>query len=155
MPVTVKLEPADSPISEKLIRELSAELGALYGDDGNAAFDPSHVMVPRSAFVVAWANDDPVGCGALRPMADPSIGEIKRMFVQKHMRGRGISRQILYVLEALAKDFGYERLLLETGIYQTQAMHLYENSGFVRCDCYGEYADDPRSVCYEKTLTSL
>lgn len=65
-----------------LVQELSAELGPLYGTDGSALFTPADVTVPRSAFVIAWLDGMAVGCGALRPMDDERIAEIKRMFVR-------------------------------------------------------------------------
>ncbi|MAU12584.1 MAG: GNAT family N-acetyltransferase [Anaerolineaceae bacterium] len=152
MQLTIEPEAANSPIATQLIAELSAELGAIYGDDGDGGFDPSDVMVPRAAFVVAWADGQAVGCGALRPMPDATIAEIKRVYVCSSMRGRGISRQIMNYLENSARQFGYIGLMLETGIQQPAAMALYENMGYARCDCYSLYADDPRSVCYRKEL---
>lgn len=154
MQLTIEPEAANSHIAKQLIAELSAELGAIYGDDGDGGFDPSDVMVPRSAFVVAWADGEAVGCGALRPMPDATIAEIKRVYVRQTMRGRGISRQIMNYLENSARQFGYVGLMLETGIQQPTAIALYENMGYRRCECYDLYADDPRSVCYRKELVS-
>lgn len=139
-------------ISLQLIAELSAELGALYGDDGAGAFTPEDVTVPRAAFVVAWLNDVPAGCGALRPMDNASTGEIKRMYVRREFRGNGISKRILAALEARAREFGYTFVWLETGVRQQEAVSLYEKSGYTRRACYGQYADDPESLCYEKQL---
>jgi GNAT superfamily N-acetyltransferase len=153
MPVTVMLEDARSDISRQLVTELSAELGPLYGTDGSALFKPEDVMIPRAGFVVAWLDDEPVGCGALRPMYhDETIAEIKRMYVRPAVRGQGISRHILVKLEALAAEFGYAAVQLETGTYQLAAIGLYEASGFTRIPCYGPYTADPVSICYEKRV---
>jgi len=38
------------------------------------------------------------------------------------------------------------------GIYQPEAVRLYERAGFSRCEPFGEYADDGVSLCYEKAL---
>ncbi|WFR61309.1 hypothetical protein P9222_22990 [Paenibacillus amylolyticus] len=54
--------------SLQLIKELSEELGLLYGGDGTAGFQLSDVEVPRAAFIVARIDGHPVGCGALRPL---------------------------------------------------------------------------------------
>jgi putative acetyltransferase len=43
-------------------------------------------------------------------------------------------------------------LRLETGIYQTEAIGLYESSGFQRRPPFGEYKDDPLSIYYEKLI---
>jgi GNAT superfamily N-acetyltransferase len=139
-----------------LIRELSKELAALYpdshGGDGSGAFKPEDVLVARAGFVVAWLGDEAVGCGALRPMENPDVGEVKRMYVRKSVRGQGISRRILSALEEMARDYGYRKLMLETGQHQKEAIGLYESSGYQRMDCYGIYEDEPLSMCYEKAL---
>ncbi|MCL5996007.1 MAG: GNAT family N-acetyltransferase [Chloroflexi bacterium] len=136
-----------------LINHLSAELGSLYGDDGTGAFAPSDVDVPGGAFVIAWLDSQPVGCGALRPM-EPGIAEIKRMFVEPTMRRQGVARQMLQTLEELARAYGYSALRLETGVRQPEATTLYESTGFQRIPCYGRYAGQLLSVCYEKSLVS-
>jgi len=153
MTIKVTVENPFDAICVELVRELSAELGPLYGTDGTALFSPADVTIPRAAFVVAWLNDEAVGCGALRPMDDDSIAEVKRMYVRPAARGNGISRKILTKLEELAAEFKYAALQLETGNLQTEAISLYASSGYVRIDCYEPYVDNPYSICYEKRLT--
>lgn len=152
MALYILSENPHSEVAMSLIQELSAELGPKYGDDGRASFSPDDVIVERAAFVVAWLDNEPVGCGALRPMKDARAGEIKRMFVRKHVRGQGISRQILAKLEALAHEFEFERVILETGTLQIEAINLYESAGYQQIACYGQYVDNPLSVCYAKSL---
>ena len=144
-------------VATALIAELSAELKGMYpnshGGDGKGAFRPEDVLVPRAALVVAWDGDTAVGCGALRPMHDDnSTGEIKRMFVRPAMRGKGISRHILTALEDIGREFGYTRLILETGKLQIEAIGLYELAGYRPMGCYDNYVNEPLSVCYEKGL---
>jgi putative acetyltransferase len=43
--------------------------------------------------------------------------------------------------------------MLETGIYQPEALGLYERAGYVRRDPFGDYAPDPMSVFMQKTLS--
>jgi ribosomal protein S18 acetylase RimI-like enzyme len=143
----------DSPDARLLIQHLSAELGALYGDDGSGAFSPDDVRVAGGTFIVARWGGQPVGCGALRPFGE-GVGEIKRMFVEPQARGRGIARRILAALEAAACRCGYDRLRLETGIHQAEAIRLYDSAGFLRIPCYGKYAHTPLSICFEKQLTA-
>jgi putative acetyltransferase len=152
MTIQVTAENPHDAICVELVRELSAELGPLYGTDGTALFSPADVTIPRAAFVVAWLNDEAVGCGALRPM-DNGIAEVKRMYVRPAARGNGISRKILNKLEELAAAYNYAALQLETGNLQTEAIGLYASSGYARIDCYEPYVDNPHSICYEKRLT--
>ena len=81
-----------------------------------------------------------------------SIAEIKRMYVQPSARRLGIARAILMKLEQLASDCGYEIVRLETGTLQPAAIHLYQTLGYHEIDPYGRYAEDPLSICFEKTL---
>lgn len=150
--IVVTTENPHDAICIELVRELSAELAPLYGDNGTALFTPDDVTIPRSAFVVAWLNDEPVGCGALRPMSDATIAEVKRMYVRQSARGNGISRKILTKLEELATKFAYATIQLETGNLQLEAVRLYDSSHYARIDCYEPYVDSPHSICYEKRL---
>jgi putative acetyltransferase len=108
---------------------------------------------PGSAFLIAWVGGRPVGCGALRPMA-PGVAEVKRMYVEPDVRGRGIARQLLAALERRAAELGYVGLRLETGLRQVSAMRLYESAGYERIANYGPYLSNPLSACYEKRLAS-
>jgi putative acetyltransferase len=149
--ITVTIENPHSADALLLIERLSAELGARYNDDGSGAFSPDDILVPGGAFVIARLHQEPVGCGALRPLRE-GIGEIKRMFVEPRARGRGIARKILRELEAIAERTGYNAVWLETGTLQPEAIALYETSGYKRIDCYGQYVDNPLSICFEKRL---
>jgi hypothetical protein len=154
MSFQITLENPHHPICLELIAELSAELARLYGDDGGEhAFSLEDALHSRAAFVVAWLDGKPVGCGALRPMADETIAEIKRMYVKPSVRGQGISKHLIFKLEALAREFGYRAIWLETGILQPEAIGLYESAGYHRMGCYGQYTDNPLSLCFEKMLT--
>ncbi len=154
--VEVKLESPTSAVAADLIRDLSAELARQYpdshGGDGAGAFKPQDVMVDRAAFVVAWDGDTPIGCGALRPMENVTVGEVKRMYVRPGARGKGISRLILSALEDFARQHGFRVLRLETGTRQIEAMGLYQSAGYERIDCYGIYINEPLSRCYEKRI---
>jgi putative acetyltransferase len=153
MSIEVREEDPRSATAAGLIAALSAELAPLYGGDGTAKFKPEDVAGDRAAFVVAWKDENAVGCGALRPTENEAVAEIKRMFVAKEARGLGISQQILAKLEELAAAYHYERMILETGIHQTEAIGLYEKYGFVRIDCYEPYVESAHSLCYGKTVT--
>jgi putative acetyltransferase len=149
--VSVAVEDPHSDAATRLIGNLSAELGARYGDDGSGAFSPDDVQVSSGAFVIAWLDDRPVGCGALRPL-ERGVGEVKRMFVEKDFRRRGVAKKILEKIETIACVLGYRTLRLETGILQPEAVNLYKSAGYRRVRCYSHYVDNPLSVCFEKRL---
>ena len=152
----VTLEDPRGAVASELIAELSAELAALYpglyGGKGAGAFKPEDALVQRAALMILWRSGEALGCGALRPMQDADVGEVKRMYVRPAARRQGLSRLILAALEDRARAFGYRALRLETANRQPAAIGLYESSGYRRIDCYGIYAVEPLSLCYEKAL---
>jgi ribosomal protein S18 acetylase RimI-like enzyme len=78
--------------------------------------------------------------------------EVKRMYVRPTYRGLGLAKLMLNHLAAYALDRQVTVLRLETGIYQTEAIGLYERFGFQRRRPFGNYRDDPLSVYFEKRL---
>jgi putative acetyltransferase len=143
----------DDPAGEtarRLIDELCTELSERYGAPPSP-FSHSEAKAARTTFLVARLSGRPIGCGALRPI-DDAMAEVKRMYVVPTARRKGIARRILVALERRAVDFGYRTIRLETGIRQPEAQRLYESLGYQRIAAFGPYADNPTSVCYEKSL---
>ncbi|WP_346538656.1 GNAT family N-acetyltransferase [Micromonospora sp. DPT] len=92
-----------------------------------------------------------VACGGIQSL-DATTGELKRMYVRPAYRGRGIARQLLTALEELAFQRGHSVVCLETGVYLPAAIGLYTSSGYEPIPVYGEYVDNPYSVCFAKRL---
>jgi putative acetyltransferase len=142
----------DSPEGDALARAHLAEMERRYGEedewDGLAA---DQLAPPHGTFLMAWVDEDAVGCGGVRRI-DDTTGEIKRMFVHEQARQQGIARAVLNELEQAAKELGYERLILETGTKQPEAIALYESHGYHAIEPYGVYKDSPLSRCFAKTL---
>jgi GNAT superfamily N-acetyltransferase len=150
--VEVHSEPIDSPLAQRLIGELNAELSAAYPPAQRFHDLPAEeVETGRGRFVVAWLDGAPVGCGAVRVRGDQTA-ELKRMYVAPAVRGRGVSKAILAALEHEAASLGAARVVLETGDKQLAALGLYESSGYERIPCFGAYAASPTSICLEKGL---
>ena len=143
----------DSEVAVRFILALNAELDAIYPEEGANHFrlDEEETAPGRGAFVIAFLDGHPVGCGAIRRL-DAGTAELKRMYVDPGARGRGVGRAILSALESEARDLDAERLVLEAGDRQIEAMALYRRCGFRRIPPFGEYADSPLSVCMEKPL---
>jgi len=151
MLIDIKKEKPDSPKALQLIKALSIEIGTRYGEDGTGNFNPNELNIEKSCFVIAWHDQKAVGCGAVRPLEN-KIGEVKGMYVVPEMRGKGVSKKILIELEKFAKEFGYEKIWLETGVLQPEAVGLYEKDGYKRIKNYGIYFNNPLSICFEKLL---
>ena len=149
----VRIERADAnaPESRQLIAELWVEIDQLYGNEIATAAELPREQTARAIFVIARRGDAAVGCGALRPRT-ATIAEAKRVYVRPSSRGHGIARAIMHELEQLARDAGFNEIWLETGLRQPAAIRLYESLGYTRIAAFGDYKDDPLSVCYGKRL---
>lgn len=144
----------DSPAAVPLVRALLWELNERYGAPDP---DPDHLVAadlapPTGAFVLAWDDGRPVGCGGVRQQAE-GVGELKRMYVVPGHRGAGIGAAVLDALEQRSRELGYRRLVLETGVRQPEAIALYTGAGYEPIDPYGEYRDFPLSRCFARDLT--
>jgi putative acetyltransferase len=142
-----------SATAQSLIEALNAELLGRYPEEGACHFrlDANEVATGQGAFLLALRSSQPVGCGAVRRVATHT-GEVKRMYVMPQERGRGVGRAILNAIEAEARALGLSRLVLETGVRQTEAQALYQKAGFSRIEPFGEYVHSPLSICMAKTL---
>jgi putative acetyltransferase len=148
--VEVRPEPLDSPVALELIAALNEELSRDYPPSQRFhSLAAAEVAEGTGAFVVAWLDGAPAGCGAVRVIS-PGVAELKRMYVVPTRRGRGLSRAILSELETRATALGATRVVLETGDKAHAALGLYESAGFTRIPCFGAYAASPTSVCFEK-----
>lgn len=150
--VSLSREDAHGPDAVWLISEMCAELSTRYHRPPSP-FLPEEAMAARTALVVARLDGAPVGCGALRQV-DERTAEVKRMYVVPGARRRGISRRVLGELERLAAEFRYERIILETGTFQPEALALYASAGYQRIAAYGRYIGNPEAHCFEKLLPS-
>jgi GNAT superfamily N-acetyltransferase len=74
------------------------------------------------------------------------------MYVVPLDRGRGVGRVILNALINEARALSISRLVLETGVRQSEALALYQRAGFSRIAPFGEYVGSPLSVCLAKEL---
>ncbi|WP_317173542.1 GNAT family N-acetyltransferase [Hymenobacter montanus] len=101
--------------------------------------------------VVAYENEVPIGCGAIREYT-PEAVEVKRMYVVPTSRGKGIATAILTALENWAAELSYHKCVLETVKKQSEAIALYQSRGYQIIPNYGQYKGVENSVCFEKEL---
>jgi GNAT superfamily N-acetyltransferase len=143
----------DSPQARLLIGELNVEPAAMYPEPGANHFklDAAEVAPANGAFLIGYLDVVAVACGAIRRI-DARVAEVKRMYVVPAERGRGLSRVILAALEEHAQRLGFERLVLETGTRQLEAIALYRGAGFNCIALFCEYVGSDLSVCMAKDL---
>jgi GNAT superfamily N-acetyltransferase len=155
MRIELAAEQFESPDARALVSALDAHLSERYtaAQRFGPNLRPDQIDAGRGLFLVARVDGRAVGCGAVRLLGN-SEAEVKRMWVDPAVRGQGIGRTLLARLESAACELGATRLVLETGIYQEEAIGLYQRSGFEPVECWGEYATSPTSLCMAKPIGS-
>ena len=133
-----------------LVKELDVFLTVTDGDD-HAFYDQFNSVTAIKHVVVAYLNDIPVGCGAIKQF-DSKTMEVKRMYTRPSSRGNGIASEILMTLEHWASSLEASSCILETGIRQVEAIGLYLKRGYHKIDNYGQYIDIDESLCFRKEL---
>ena len=134
----------------KLVRDLDADLAHRDGSDHPFYAQFNNINKIKYA-VVAYENDIPVGCGAIKEY-EPGTMEIKRMYVTPGNRGKGIAATILAELEAWTTELSFTKCILETGKKQPEAIRLYTKNGYQLISNYGQYAGIENSLCFEKEI---
>ena len=135
----------------ELVRLLDADLSERDGKD-HAFYAQFNKIAMIKHAVVAYQEEKPVGCGAVKAYA-AGTGEVKRMYVRPEFRGKGIAGKVLSELEAWADETGFNTLILETGKAQPEAIRLYTKSNYQIIPNYGQYENIENSVCMQKLLT--
>lgn len=134
----------------ELVTALDLDLRIRDGED-HAFFAQFNKIDMIRFVVVAYENDEAVGCGAIKEYSE-KVMEVKRMYVKEEMRGNGIASIVLQELEKWCIELKYEKCILETGLAQPEAIRLYTKNNYQRIPNYGQYADIATSVCFEKKL---
>lgn len=153
--ISVELIASPSDELRALIAELEEVLAAEYPPEQRHGLSLDAIFQPHIRFFVARVDGCAAGCGGVALFAD--FAEVKRMYVRREARGRGVADAVLARLEAETRAAGLAVLRLETGDRQLAAMRFYERAGFRRCDAFGAYAAMPRSAIatsmfYEKPI---
>ncbi|WP_062304231.1 GNAT family N-acetyltransferase [Demequina subtropica] len=147
--ITIRRVEPDDADAHLLWSEQQADLAVRY-DSPDLILESSFPTLVAS--LVGYAEDgEPVASIVLRwspyPTGAGSI-EVKRLWVRPAHRGHGHSKVMMGAAESIARKAGATRIVLETGTEQPEALGLYDRLGYERIAPYGEYKDEPDSVCY-------
>ncbi|MDH4123707.1 MAG: GNAT family N-acetyltransferase [Thermoplasmata archaeon] len=140
----IALRFAESEEDMLRIRELFLEYASSLGFSlGFQNFDddimnlPGKYGRPKGRLILALDDEEIVGCVALREF-DKDICELKRLYVKKESRGKGIGKLLTEKVIDEAISIGYSRMRLDTIDNMTQAMTLYRSMGFKEINAYRE-----------------
>lgn len=136
-PIRQAASAADIAHARELFEEYAAWLGvdlSFQGFEEELRTLPGKYAPPRGRLFLA--GDPPVACIALRPLEEPAIGEVKRLYVRPSARATGLGRTLVETLLAHARDIGYRELRLDTASWMSDAMRLYARLGFIERSPY-------------------
>lgn len=144
-----------NPHVVRLIDLLQSEYVGLYGEpDPNPKGGIEKATAPDGSIVLIaphWGGF-PVAVAGWTRMAGTNTAILRRMYVHFEHRRRGYSKHLLEACEESARQQGMDRMVLETGTVQTNAIALYTSMGYTPSEPFGFYADQPTSVFLGRAL---
>lgn len=153
--IEIRAEDPDSPAARWCLAQYYAELDRRFdggfNPDTKAYAGNAEARPPDGLFILAWSEQDAVGCGALLRL-DPECAEIKRMWVAPAVRGQGLARRLLERLEQAALAAGYAAVRLDTNKALAEAQALYRKAGYSEIARYS--ANPYAHHWFEKRLTT-
>jgi GNAT superfamily N-acetyltransferase len=149
---TLHPEPLDGPAGHALLAAFVEEIAPLYPGwtpDVGPSATAVELSPPGGLFLVAYMDDQPVGCGGIKRLSD-TTAELKRLYVAPHARNRGLAHSLVAALEDGARHAGYRVVRLDTGANQPAALELFRSAGYREID---DYNGNPHaSYWFEKAL---
>ncbi len=141
---------SDSNDFRNLVKELDSYLAVTDGEE-HEFYDQFNKLDNIEHVAVLYKNNVPAACGAIKEHS-PGVVEIKRMFVIPEFRNQGLASKILHILELWARELGYNKCILETGLRQVEAIGLYHRNNYKVIKNYPPYINRANSKCFEKIL---
>lgn len=98
---------------------------------------PGKYAMPQGRLLLGMWNGEVAGIGALRPMAENGVCEMKRLYVRPQYRGHSIGLSLAERLIEDAAEIGYERMRLDTVPGKMDsAIAMYRRLGFESIEPY-------------------
>ena len=98
---------------------------------------PGKYAPPAGRLLLALWDRRPAGVIALRPLDDPGVCEMKRLYVRPEFRGHQIGRVLAERIIGEAKEIGYSRMRLDTiSGKMDRAIAMYRALGFAETSPY-------------------
>lgn len=149
------VSPADLDSIRTLFHEYADSLGVnldYQGFEEEVRDLPGKYAAPAGALLLAFNDDDLVGCVGVRPI-DDETAEMKRLFVRPSGRGLGLGRTLAEAAIRFATVSGYSRMRLDTLPQMDRAQELYRSLGFMPIDAY-RFSPVQGTVFLELVLTT-
>lgn len=140
--IDLALTPSDLAMARTLFLEYQQSLGidlCFQNFDQELASLPGDYAEPLGGLLVAQVDAQAAGCCAFRPLLGsdyPNACEMKRLYVRRMFRGFGLGRQLVERTLMLARQAGYDHILLDTLDDMEAARALYLELGFTEVAPY-------------------
>ena len=143
----------DDPEVNELLNKHFVELRSVSPAGSTHVLDIAGLKDQTIKFWSFWDNNDLIGCGALK-FLDKNHGEFKSIRVSDKFRKKGNGKKIINCLIKESKKLKIKKLSIETGagIFFKSARKLFIKIGFVSCEPFAHYKNDPNSCFYTKNI---
>ncbi len=150
----MKIKPLQSEGEHEECIQLARDLPEWFNEVGLKAMERD---LREEETFIAVEDGQVLGFVTLKPVSDKAL-EILWMAVKRELRGRGIGSQLLGFIEGLAREKGFEVLVVKTSgdlSYRPydETRRFYEKRGFVRValiDPYPEWGEE--ALIYVKCI---
>jgi ribosomal protein S18 acetylase RimI-like enzyme len=138
--------PAGDPRARYCVEQYFSELDERFagGFDSSTAIPAldEEMTPPAGLFIVALSDAESVGCVGLKFHGEEPA-EMKRLWVSRTVRGRGLGRRLVAMIEELAVLNGAKKLRLDTNHTLVEAIAMYRASGYRQVPAFDDeiYAD--------------
>lgn len=140
-PIIRLIQKKDNPQIAKVIRSVLEDfnvpkVGTAYADTSLDCMFETY-QKPKAAYFVVEENNKIIGGAGVAKLDnyEGNVCELQKMYFLPEARGRGIGAQMMEFCLAKAREFGFEKIYLETMEYMTHAQKLYKQAGFEYIEC--------------------
>jgi len=136
--ITRAVAPDDVAAARELFLEYASALGVdlrFQGFEAEVAGLPGCYAPPEGRLLLARADGELAGCAALRPL-QPTVAEMKRLYVRPEFRGAAVGRSLADAIIADARSIGYRSIRLDTLPSMGAARRLYQSLRFREIEPY-------------------
>jgi len=139
-PIIRLIEKKDNPQIAKVIRNVLEDfnvpkVGTAYADKSLDCMFETY-QKPKAVYFVVEENNKIIGGAGVAKLDNyaGNVCELQKMYFLPQARGRGVGAQMMEFCLAKAREFGFEKIYLETMEYMTHAQKLYKQAGFEYID---------------------
>jgi len=150
IPFNIKRTTTSDADFTRLVDKLDHELWNELNEDMDT-YDQYNKVPGIPTAIIIYDSNTPIAIGCFKKYNNATV-EIKRMYVDKAYRGKGISKLVLNELEKWAIENKFQYSILETSIYFDVAQNLYNQAGYAIIPSYDQYEGLEESVCMKKKL---